>query len=350
LVHVVTKKGKGYAPAENDPVRFHSASPFEVATGKSSPAKDPVAKTYTSVFRETMVRLGKENNRIVAITAAMPEGTGLDAFRDLYPDRFFDVGIAEAHAVCFAGGLAQQGLKPVVAIYSTFLQRAYDQVIECVALQKAPVVFCLDRAGVVGEDGATHQGVFDIAFFRSIPHMVVMAPKDGRELEDMLAFAVKMPGPVSLRYPKANCPHLNLPVAPVRLGKSEVLKEGDDFALLALGSMVAPAFEAVKALAQEGMEGTLINARFVKPLDTELLAQLESKFKYIITVEDGMLKGGFGSAVQEAVGIPVASMGVPDEFLGCASRTILLETFDLTSAGIIKKVKSLRKIHGVPTY
>ena len=343
LIHVVTKKGKGYPPAEQDPVRFHSVGPFEIATGKSISSKEPGETSYTAVFREKIAELAKDNKKIIAITAAMPEGTGLDKFHNLYPERFFDVGIAEGHAVCFAGGLAQQGLRPVVAIYSTFLQRAYDQIIECVALQNAGVVFCLDRAGIVGEDGATHQGVFDIAYLRSIPNMTVMAPKDGQELEDMLALAVTLGTAVSVRYPKATCPQINLPSSPLRVGKAEILREGNGFAVLALGSMVAPSFEAMEILAKEGLRGTLVNARFVKPLDADLLQRLESAFKYLITIEDGVVNGGFGSAVQETVRVPVKALGVPDGFLPCGSRNILLDKFGLTAPGIVKAIKSLLK-------
>lgn len=339
LVHVITKKGKGFAPAERDPVKFHSAPPFEIATGKAVAKTDADRKTYTAVFSEKLTQLGRENEKIVAITAAMPEGTGLDRFRDAYPTRFFDVGIAEGHAVSFAAGLARQGLKPVVAIYSTFLQRAYDQIVECVALQNAGVVFAVDRAGVVGEDGATHQGVFDLAFLRNIPHVVVMAPADAGELERMLAFATSLSVPVSIRYPKAQVPALALSAAPITLGKAEVLKEGKDFIVIALGSMVAPAYDALTMLQKEGHSGTLINARFVKPLDAELYKGLAAKSKRIFSVEDGVLQGGFGSAVAEAIDAPVIRLGLPDAFMPCGARGVLLERYGLTAQGIAKKIR-----------
>jgi 1-deoxy-D-xylulose-5-phosphate synthase len=341
LMHVVTKKGKGYPPAENAPVKFHSAGPFDISSGQGI-AKGR-SKTYTSVFSEKIIALAKEDKKIVAITAAMPEGTGLDKFRDLYPERFFDVGIAEGHAVCFAAGLARQGLKPVVAIYSTFLQRAYDQIIEGAALQNLGVVFCLDRAGVVGEDGATHQGVFDISFLMNIPNLVVMAPKDARELEVMLEFALSLNSPVSLRYPKAAVPEPDLPVSPLRLGKAEVLKEGADFAIIALGSMVIPSLEAIAALRQQGLRGALVNARFAKPLDTELYKKISLVTKNIFSVEDGMREGGFGSALSQALDIKIVKIGLPDEFMPCGSRGVLLSGYGLTASGIADTIKrSLR--------
>ncbi|MCX5714668.1 MAG: 1-deoxy-D-xylulose-5-phosphate synthase [Candidatus Omnitrophica bacterium] len=340
LLHVVTKKGKGYPPAENDPVRFHSAGPFEIATGEGSAKPVPGQKTFTAVFSEALVSEARENKKIVAITAAMPEGTGLDKFRDHYPERFFDVGIAEAHAVTFAAGLARQGYKPVVAIYSTFLQRAYDQIIESVALQNLGVVFCLDRSGVVGGDGATHQGVFDIGFLRAIPNLVVTAPADAAELEALLEFAVNSSHPLSIRYPKALAPDLGLPLQPIRLGEAQLLLEdGPDYVIIALGSMVGPSLESARILKSEGLQGILINARFVKPLDQALLQSVCGKSRLIFSVEDGVLEGGFGSAVCEALDRPVIRIGLPDEFMPCGSRDILLEKFGLTPRGIAKTIK-----------
>jgi 1-deoxy-D-xylulose-5-phosphate synthase len=279
ILHVITKKGKGYPPSEIDPIRFHSASPFDITTGIPLSKSNVKFKTYTEVFSEKLIDLAKTNKKIMAITAAMPEGTGLDKFRDLYPERFFDVGIAEGHAVCFAGGLAKEGFKPIVAIYSTFLQRAYDNIMESVALQNLGVVFAIDRAGIVGGDGATHQGVFDIAFLRSIPNLVIMAPKDGAELETMLEFAVTLDKPVTIRYPKSVCPFPHPSFSPLEIGKAEVLKERKDFAfaVIALGSMVMPSFEAIELLEKEGLSGVLINARFVKPLDISLLKTISLK-------------------------------------------------------------------------
>jgi 1-deoxy-D-xylulose-5-phosphate synthase len=346
LIHVVTKKGKGYTPAENDPIRFHGIGGFEIPTGKSTSKDAPGTKTYTQIFSEKLVDLAKTNEKIIAITAAMPEGTGLDKFRDLFPDRFFDVGIAEEHAVCFASGLAGAGLKPVVAIYSTFLQRAYDQIIEEAALQNCAVIFALDRAGIVGEDGVTHQGIFDIAFLRNIPNLVIMAPSDGSELERMLEFAVGLDKPVAIRYPKSVCPAAPLPGSPVELGKSEVLKEGKDFTIIALGSMVEVAYRAVEILNKEGLSATLINARFVKPLDSILLKNICAKARFIFTVEEGVLEGGFGSAVSEMLEKPIVRMGLPNQFIAHGKRDFLLEKYNLSKEGIASQIRMALKKHG----
>ncbi len=346
LLHVVTKKGKGYSPAEKDPVRFHSIGPFDIKTGNLLAKNVSAPLTYTEVFRDSVVELAKDNKKIAAITAAMPEGTGLDKFRDLYPQRFFDVGIAEGHAVCFAAGLAKNGFKPIVAIYSTFLQRAYDQIMECVALQNLNVVFALDRAGVVGEDGPTHQGVFDVAYLRTIPNMVIMAPKDSEELKAMLDFAVKIDKPVSIRYPKSACPSISFEANKLELGKSEVLKQGNDFVVIALGSMVLPCFEAMELLEKEKIFGTLINARFVKPLDNCLFENITKKTKYIFTVEDGIKEGGFGSAVSDILKLPVIKLGVPDGFITCGKRQILLDKYGLTKEGIAKTIREVFKANG----
>lgn len=358
LFHVVTKKGKGYAPAENDPVKFHSAGKFGANAIEIVP-EEQETKTYTEVFSEKLVELGGQNERIVAITAAMPEGTGLDKFRDAYPERFFDVGIAEAHAVCFASGLARAGLKPVVAIYSTFLQRAYDQIIEDVALQNLPVVFALDRAGVVGGDGVSHQGTFDLAYLGSIPNLVVMAPADAEELREMLEFALKLDKPVAIRYPKSQIPNPKssrqankieggIPLeepkwrsgtnSKIELGKAAVLRKGKDFLLIALGSMVAPSWEACKKLEKEGLSGTLINARFLKPLDENLFKEFSAKAKRIFTAEEGVLEGGFGSMVARTLGAPVISIGLPCEFITHGKRELLLEKYGLSVTGIADKI------------
>jgi len=359
LLHVVTKKGKGYLPAENDPVKFHSAGPFEIATGKPKVGGER-PKTYTEVFSNKLVELAKKNNRIAAITAAMPEGTGLDKFRDLYPERFFDVGIAEEHAICFAGGLAREGLKPVVAVYSTFLQRAFDQIIECISLQNLGIVLAIDRAGIVGEDGVTHQGIFDIAFLRNIPNLVLMAPRDGVELEAMLEFATALDRLVGIRYPRSAIPKIGYPAKPLEIGKAEVLREGKDFALIALGSMVAASLEAMELLEKKGLKGTLVNARFVKPLDINLLKAVTSQAKFIFSIEEGIIEGGFGSAVTEAIdkpegsGLPsdrqshrpVIKIGLPDEFIPHGSREILLEKYGLTAEGIADKILRTLKVSG----
>jgi 1-deoxy-D-xylulose-5-phosphate synthase len=340
LLHVITKKGKGYLPAEENPVKFHSASPFEIETGK--PKVISQIPTYTEIFSKKLVELAKDDFRIVAITAAMPEGTGLDRFRDNFPERFFDVGIAEEHAVCFAGGLASAGLKPVVAIYSTFLQRAYDQIIEEILLQNLGVVLAIDRAGIVGEDGPTHQGIFDIVYLRNLPNIVVMAPKDAKELEMMLEFAINLNKPVAIRYPKDKIPNSKFQIPnEIKLGKAEVLKEAKDFLIIALGSMVMPAWEAIELLEKEGLFGGLINARFIKPLDIDLFKKVSSKLKYIFTIEEGILEGGFGSAVMEAMDKPVIRIGLPSEFIPQGKREILLDKYNLTAKAIRDKIRSV---------
>jgi len=352
LLHVITKKGKGYLPAENDPVRFHGTGPFEIATGKSLKKEEsPEVKTFTEVFSEKLVSLAKTDAKIVAITAAMPEGTGLDKFRDNFPARFFDVGIAEGHAVCFAAGLCRQGLRPVVAMYSTFLQRAYDQIIEAVALQRLPVVFAIDRAGIVGEDGATHQGIFDINFLRSIPNLVIMAPANATELEQMLELAFNLDKPVVIRYPKAATkPPLRLrsgqashKVTSLEFAKAEVLKEGSGYCIIALGSMVDEALGAGEILKDTGLNGTIINARFVKPLDRELFKDIAKKTKFIFTLEEGVLDGGFGSAVAEVINKPVTRFGLPSDFIPCGKRSILLEQYGLSAENLAEKIRQVIK-------
>jgi len=344
LVHVVTKKGKGYKPAEDQPVRFHSAAPFELESGVAISSKKPGQKTYTEVFSGSLVELARKNPKIIAVTAAMPEGTGLDKFRDNFPQRFFDVGIAEGHAVCFAAGLAHEGFKPVVAVYSTFLQRAYDQIIECVALQNLGVIFALDRAGVVGGDGPTHQGVFDFAYLRHIPNLSIAAPADARELKQMLELGVSMPTSLAVRYPKDICPPDDLlPYQPVELGRAQLLKEGSDFLLVAVGASLLPSWEAMQILEKEGISGTLVNARFVKPLDAELLRKLIVKTKNIFTIEEGVTKGGFGTAVTEEIDAPVIRIGIPDEFICCGSRPQLLEKYGLDAKSIVQRIKSSLK-------
>ncbi|MCM8757549.1 MAG: 1-deoxy-D-xylulose-5-phosphate synthase [Candidatus Omnitrophica bacterium] len=338
ILHVITKKGKGFPPAEAEPVRFHSAVPFEIETGKSKLEKK--FPTYTEVFSEKLIQLAKINPKIVAITAAMPEGTGLDKFRDEFPERFFDVGIAEEHAVCFASGLAKAGLKPVVAIYSTFLQRAYDQIIEEISLQELAVILAIDRAGIVGEDGPTHQGVFDIIYLRSLPNLVLMAPKDGRELEMMLEFAVNLNKPAAIRYPKSEIPSTdNFRIySDIEIGRPEILEEGEDFIIFALGSMVLPSLEAVNLLKKEGFFGTLVNMRFVKPIDKRYLEDLVKNKRFIFTVEEGILEGGFGSAIQELISKPVIRLGIPSEFVTHGKRKILLENYGLNPEGIYKRI------------
>jgi len=340
IVHVVTKKGKGYFAAEKEPVRFHGTGPFDIQTGLSL-AKPSGAKTYTEVFGEKLVDLAARDNKIVAITAAMPEGTGLDKFHSVFPDRFFDVGIAEAHAVCFAAGLARGGLKPVVSVYSTFLQRAYDQILEDVALQNLPVVFCVDRAGIVGEDGVTHQGIFDISFLNTVPNLAILAPKDAKELERMLEFAVKSDRPIVIRYPKGRAQNLEDINQKIEMGQSEILVEGKDFVIIALGSMVAVALEAGALLKKEGLSGTIINARFAKPIDINLFTEISKKAKFIFTIEEGITAGGFGASVEGALSRPVIKIGLPCEFICHGTRDLLLEKYGLTAVRIAGKIKSI---------
>ena len=342
LLHVFTKKGRGYPPSENDPVSFHSAAPFDIASGR--PLNISSIESYTDVFGRKMVELAKVNKNIVAITAAMPEGTGLAQFRDKYPDRFYDAGIAEAHAVCFAVGLAKKGRRPVVAVYSTFLQRAYDQLIESVGLQNLPVALCLDRAGVSGEDGVTHQGIFDLAYLRSIPNLVVMAPHSADELEAMLEFAVNLDKPCAIRYPRSQIVKpAKSQSANIELGKAEVLKEGKDIAIIAIGAMVTPAIEAAALLKKENLDACVVNGRFVKPLDKELFVRLSAEFKYLVTVEDGILDGGFGSSVLELLNRPVLRLGFPCEFIEHGKRDWLLEKYGLDAKGIAQSINGLYK-------
>ena len=324
LVHVSTRKGKGYAPAETDPVGFYSLSgKLDVQTGKFIAAKSSVP-AYTDVFSQTLIKLAKGDSRIVGVTAAMPSGTGLDKFQEVFPKRFFDVGLAEQCAVTFAAGLATQGIKPVVAVYSTFLQRAYDQVIHDVCIQNLPVTFVLDRAGLVGADGPTHHGVFDYAYLRSLPNMVAMAPKDEDELQHMVSTAVEYEdGPIAFRYPRGagiGVPMQNESQA-LPIGKGEVLREGEDLLIVAIGNRVYPAVEAADVLADFGISAAVVNARFVKPLDEELIVPLAERIGRVITIEDGVLMGGFGSAVLEALahrgiqGVQVRRLGIPDQFI-----------------------------------
>ncbi len=329
LIHVLTKKGKGYAPAENDPTSFHGIGAFDIQTGKS--AGTGGCQSYTKVFGQTMKKLADADPKVIGITAAMLQGTGLECFAESYPDRFFDVGIAEQHAVTFAAGLASEGFKPVVAIYSTFLQRAYDQIVHDVCLQSLPVVFAMDRGGIVGEDGPTHHGVFDLSFLRSIPNMVLMAPKDENELQHMLKTAVELNGPAAVRYPRGNGigVQLDSELHELEIGKGELLREGNDMLIVAVGSTVQSALEAAGRLESDGIETAVINARFVKPLDGELILSWARKTGRIITVEENVLQGGFGSAVlemfEEESYFPKAfkRLGISDCFVPHGSQAIL---------------------------
>jgi 1-deoxy-D-xylulose-5-phosphate synthase len=322
LVHVLTKKGKGYVPAEQDPIKFHAVTPFHVLTGKPKKEKGPVP-TYTDVFGRSLVRLAKGNPKVVGITAAMGSGTGIDKLALEMPHRTYDVGIAEQHAVTFAGGLATEGFIPVVAIYSTFLQRGYDEILHDVCLQDLHVVFALDRAGLVGADGPTHHGVFDFAYMRSMPNMVIMAPKDENELQHMLKTAVDHPGPISLRYPRGEGwgGALDKDMKTLEIGKAEILRQGGDLVIAAIGHTVLPALKAAEELAPLGIDAAVVNARFVKPLDKNLFRDLLTRVPRLITVEDHVVTGGFGSALIEFLtdegftGTEVKRLGVPDRFI-----------------------------------
>ena len=324
LLHVVTEKGRGYTPAEEDPVGFYSVSgPFNLKTGKTTKPK-PETPTYTDVFSRTLIELAKRDARIVGVTAAMLGGTGLDKFASAFPSRCFDIGLAEQCAVTFAGGLATQGMRPVAAIYSTFLQRSYDQVLHDVCIQNLPVIFALDRGGLVGADGPTHHGVFDLAFLRSMPNMVVMAPKDENELQSMVKTAVAyQEGPIAFRYPRGTGVGVKMAAEPQMLpiGKSEVVREGEEVLVIAVGNRVYPALEAAQTLADSGVSAAVINARFVKPLDTETILPLAERIGKVITIEDGVIMGGFGSAVLEAIAaaglkdVQIRNLGIPDEFI-----------------------------------
>ena len=302
LVHVLTKKGKGYKPAEESPNKFHGTGPFEIATGKKI-ANPNAPITYTEVFGKTLTELANEDKEIIGITAAMPDGTGMSTFAKAHPERFFDVGIAEQHAVTSAAGAAAAGMKPVAAIYSTFLQRAYDSVLHDICMQKLHVTLCLDRAGLVGDDGYTHHGVFDYAYLRSMPEMTIMAPKDENELRHMLKTAVDYDGPVSVRYPRGSGVgvEINEPMHSLPIGKAEVLREGKDVCLWAIGSMVQSALQVAAKLAEQGISAGVVNMRFAKPLDKELLLAHAAQYGKIVTLEEGALQGGVGSAVLETL-------------------------------------------------
>lgn len=322
LVHVLTKKGKGFALAENDPIKFHGVTPFHVLTGKAKKDKSPVP-SYTDVFGQALLRLAKENPKIVGITAAMGSGTGIDKLQRELPERTYDVGIAEQHAVTFAAGMATEGYVPVVAIYSTFLQRGYDEILHDVCLQNLHVVLALDRGGLVGADGPTHHGVFDFAYLRSIPNIVIMAPKDENELQHMLKTAIDHGGPISLRYPRGEGlgVALDSKLQALPIGKAELLRDGGDVVIAAIGNTVLPALKAAQELAPLGIDAAVVNARFVKPLDAELFGALLRRVPRLITVEDHAVSGGFGSALFEFMadesitGVEIKRLGVPDRFI-----------------------------------
>jgi 1-deoxy-D-xylulose-5-phosphate synthase len=347
LLHAITCKGKGYCLAEENPSRFHGVGPFNVQTGESQEQEG--TPTYTSVFGKTLLKLAAEDPRIVAVTAAMEHGTGLAEFGQRFPKRFFDVGIAEQHGVIFAAGLAREGYRPVVAIYSTFIQRGYDHLIHDVAMQNFPVVFALDRAGIVGEDGPTHHGVFDLAFVRHIPHMTLMAPADEDELADMVLTALSIAGPSAIRYPRSLGQGVPVKEKPQLLpvGRGRVMVDGRHLTIVAIGSMVYPAVEAARLLAQEGTSACIIDARFVKPLDRDLIVEKATLTGRVLTVEEGNVMGGFGSAVlellsdEQSLHVRTARMGIPDQFVEHGTRSELLEELGLTPQGIAKRARDL---------
>ena len=347
LIHIVTAKGEGYEPAEKHPERFHGIGKFDMKTGKPV-VKKGAKSSYTSVFSDTIVELAKENENIICITAAMPDGTGLNKFAKAFPQRFYDVGIAEQHAVTFAAGLATEGFVPVIAVYSTFAQRAYDQILHDVCLQDLHVVFCLDRGGIVGADGPTHHGVFDYSFLRNIPNMVVMAPKDENELRGMLKTAVNYKkGPIAVRYPRGEGYGVELdePIEEIDIGTGELLCEGDDVVMIPIGASVIPSINAAKMLEKDGINATVINARFVKPVDSKLIIKHAKKVKKVVTIEENVLMGGFGSAVLEMLeerkiyNVHAMRIGIPDKFVEHGSQAFLRKKIGLDERSIYLKVK-----------
>ncbi len=342
LLHVTTTKGKGYRQAEQNPTYFHGVGCFDIATGTCKPRPAGSAPSYTEIFGRTMVELGSRDRRIIAVTAAMPEGTGLTGFAEKFPERFFDVGIAEQHGVTFAAGMATEGFKPVVAIYSTFLQRAYDQIIHDVCIERLPVVFAIDRGGLVGEDGPTHHGQFDLSYLRALPNMVIMAPRDENELRRMLLTAVEYDGPIALRYPrgKAEGVPLDDEIRPLPIGKGKVLTRGADVVIFAIGNMVSVAVAAAEQLKHEAIEATVVDCRFVKPLDHELIIKLAETIPNLITVEENVLQGGFGSAILELLAdrqvqySRLKRIGLPDTFVEHGSQPVLRSKYGLTAESI----------------
>jgi len=350
LIHVMTVKGKGYGPAERDPAHYHGVGSFEIDTGSPKKGLQKPTPTYTEVFGETMVDLGRKEGALFAITAGMPEGTGLNRFAEINPERFLDVGIAEQHAVTFAGGLAIEGFRPVLAIYSTFLQRAFDQIVHDVCLPNLPVVFCIDRGGLVGEDGPTHHGHFDVSYLRSLPNMILMAPKDENELRHMLYTALKQPGPVAIRYPRGK--GTGVPLDPeyreIPIGRSELLRKGKDLMIIALGNMVSPSLEAALILEEEGLSVGVVNCRFVKPLDRDLATYAREAGK-VLVVEENVRQGGLGSAILELFSdmevrdIRVKRLGLPDRFVEHGAVEVLREKYGLDKSGILNVARELCK-------
>jgi 1-deoxy-D-xylulose-5-phosphate synthase len=347
LVHVITKKGKGYSPAESKPIWSHGVTPFDIKSGEVKKSDKVAPPSYTAVFADTLIELARKDPKIVAVTAAMPEGTGLDKFGKAFPERMFDVGIAEEHAVTFCGGMATQGMKPIAAIYSTFLQRAFDQVFHDVTIMDLPVVFALDRGGIAGADGPTHHGIYDMAYLRIFPNMICMAPKDENELRHMLKTAFECGHPASLRYPRGNGTGVAMDpeLRSLPIGKGEVLREGDDATIFAIGTEAWPAFAAAELLFRDGIDVAVVNGRFIKPLDDELIFRFCKPGARIITVEEGSLAGGFGSAVMERVqqleirDVEFHCIGIPDEYVHHGAQDILRAQFDLHPEGIAARVR-----------
>lgn len=351
MVHVLTKKGKGYKPAEESPNKFHGTGPFEIATGKK--ITNPAAPiSYTEVFGKTITELADSDKKIVGLTAAMPDGTGLNIFAQAHPDRFFDVGIAEQHAVTAAAGMAAAGMKPVTAIYSTFMQRAYDSILHDICMQKLNVTMCLDRAGLVGDDGYTHHGVFDYAYLRSIPNMTIMAPKDENELRHMLKTALSFNGPISVRYPRGSGVGVGItePMQELPIGKAEVLREGKELCFWAIGSMVQSAVQAADKLKEQGIDAGVVNMRFAKPLDKDLLIEHAKRYGKIVTLEEGVLAGGVGSEVLEILDdagllqqCAVLRLGIPDEFVTHGDKKLLFRDLGLDTDAIVQKAAAFVK-------
>jgi 1-deoxy-D-xylulose-5-phosphate synthase len=356
LVHVATVKGKGYAIAEQDQVGYHAQTPFNLATGKAIPSSKPKPPAYAKVFAHTLTKLAENNPKVIGITAAMATGTGLDKLQQKLPNQYIDVGIAEQHAVTLAAGLACEGMRPVCAIYSTFLQRAFDQIVHDICIQNLPVFFCMDRAGIVGADGPTHQGMYDIAYLRCIPNMVLMAPKDEAELQQMIVTGINYTdGPIAMRYPRGNgygVPLMEEGWEALPIGKGEILRQGDDVLILGYGTMVYPAMQAAEILGEHGIEATVINARFAKPLDTELIVPIARQMKRVITLEEGCLMGGFGSAVAESlldheVMVPVTRLGVPDLLVDHATPEQSFATLGLTAPQIAERIRQVMQPQAV---
>ena len=341
LIHVLTKKGKGYEIAENNPDKFHATGPFDIETGKSKKEKKP---DYSKIFGEKLVELANDNDKIVAITASMKDGTGLTKFKQEFPYRFFDVGIAEQHAVTLAAGMAQEGLIPVVPIYSSFYQRAYDQVIHDVAMQDLHVIMCVDRAGIVGADGETHQGTLDMAFFRLVPNLVIMAPKDFKELEDMLEFAVELKKPITIRYPRGGeDSKIKFEIHnKIELGKSEILQEGKDVTIIAIGKMVAKAMNVANGLKEDGIDAEVINARFLKPFDEKTIKQSIEKTKNVITIEDGTEINGLATVIKELIidnnisDVKIKTYAYPDKYIQHGSVDELEKIYGMDEQKIIE--------------